>query len=201
MSEEEDLEGHERVVTGLLDLQAKLRGEEASDQAGSRWKPTGIGENLVEIPEPEDLVEIPEASTDEASADPVPGEGPVRTDTGIQVLVTPDPHEAAERERFAPVTTLPTAGVAEDRLAAFSDRLVRLEREVSSVTGRVELVAGPRDERFVDIEQRLIREVASQREDLLHEIDERFDRLETTLLGALHDARTEAADPSDDEPA
>ncbi|MBI3647726.1 MAG: hypothetical protein HY240_03070 [Actinobacteria bacterium] len=54
----------------------------------------------------------------------------------VQILVTPDPVETAERDGFAPVTTLPTTlGVDDARLSSLERRFLQ---EVSSL--RAELL-------------------------------------------------------------
>jgi hypothetical protein len=119
----------------------------------------------------------------------------------VAVLVTPDPDGAAERADFAPVTTLPGIGAAEPKLIALSDRLARIERELSRVTDRTGSGADPRDDRIVALEQRLFHHVGSQRADLLKAIHERFDRLESAIAEALGDVRVGPAVPEGDEPA
>ena len=119
----------------------------------------------------------------------------------VAVLVTPDPDGAAERADFAPVTTLPGIGAAEPKLIALSDRLARIERELSRVTDRAASGADPGDDRIAALEQRLFHHVGSQRADLLQAIHERFDRLESAIAEALGDVRVGPAVPEGDEPA
>ncbi|HEV8565326.1 MAG TPA: hypothetical protein VGR41_10455 [Actinomycetota bacterium] len=197
MADDEDLEAHEQVVTSLHDLQAKLRGE-VVDETPAPADATP-GETIIEIPEAEGPKESLAGWPATPEVDASPEETPEASD--VQVLVTPDPDGAAEREDFAPVTTLPVAGAPEPRLVALSDRLARIEQEMSQVTDRVGSVADPRDDRILALEQRLRHEVGSQRADLLRAIHDRFDRLEATIAEALGDVRVHPDEPDGDEPA
>jgi hypothetical protein len=196
MADDEDLDAHEQVVTSLHDLQAKLRGEVVDETPAADATPA---ETIIDIPEAEDPKESSAGSPATLELDASPEETPESSD--VQVLVTPDPDGAAEREDFAPVTTLPVAGAPEPRLVALSDRLARIEQEMSQVTDRVGSVADPRDDRILALEQRLRHEVGSQRADLLRAIHDRFDRLEATIAEALGDVRVRPDEPDGDEPA
>lgn len=138
--------------------------------------------------EPADVVEIPEAGEED-----------------VAVLVTPDPEDAAEHDEFAPVTTLPIAGAPEPKLVALADRLARIEREVAQLTARGGPSGDHRTDSVVELGQRLLHEVGSQRAQLLREIHERFDRIERAIAEALSDAMRgddpEGDEPEDDEPA
>jgi hypothetical protein len=176
--DDEDRDGNDEVVTSLIDLQSKLRGDGDGDGEG----PDARGA------EPTDVVEIPEAGEED-----------------VAVLVTPDPEDAAEHDEFAPVTTLPIAGAPEPKLVALADRLSRIEREVAQLTTRGEPTGDRRTDGVVALGQRLLHEVGSQRAQLLREIHERFDRIEHAIAEALSDAMrgdaSERDEPEDDEPA
>jgi hypothetical protein len=187
VGDDEDREGHEEV-TSLLDLQAKLRGEAEDDDPESAVLTTEI----IEIPEAGDGESTPPASNGDLSE-------PETSD--VPVLVTPDPEGAAERDEFAPVTTLPVGASTEPRLIALSERLARIEQEMARVTDRAGSTTDPREDRIVVLEQRLLHEVGSQRADLLQMIHDRLDRLETTIAEALRDLRARSDETDGDEPA
>lgn len=195
MADDEDREAHEQVVTSLLDLQAKLRGE-VVEKASEPVEVTTT--EIIEIPEAQDDGEVSAGGAADQAPRASQGEAPDASD--VPVLVTPNPDGAAEHEEFAPVTTLPVAG-AEPKLVALSDRLARIEQKVAQVTDGAGSAADPRDDRIVALEQRLLHEVGSQRADLLHAIHERFDRLEATIAEALGTARVRSGEPEGDEPA
>lgn len=189
MGDDEDREGHEEVVTSLFDLQAKHRGEADEHDPESPVLTTGI-------------IEIPEAGDGEATPPAPPNGGASEPETSdVPVLVTPDPEGAAERDEFAPVTTLPVGASTEPRLIALSERLARIEQEMARVTDRAGSTTDPREDRIVVLEQRLLHEVGSQRADLLQMIHDRLDRLETTIAEALRDLRARSDETDGDEPA
>ena len=190
MGDREDQGSHERVVGTLMDLQSRLRGDEAD--AGSE----------VRDPRGENAVEIPEAGKDAARAEDtetVSTQGEFAPE--VQILITPDPDATAEREGFAPVTTLPTA-VSEDRLSILRDRLARLEETLDAATSHAERLAEEGSARIAALERWLLDEIAAQRAELLSAVEDRFARLEAVLREAFRET-VEMVEPDagGDEPA
>jgi hypothetical protein len=207
VTEKEPFE-HDDVVSSLLDLQRRLRdGEiEVGETAGDGRAPT-----VVEAPSPAHADEVEVAERD------------------LTVLMTPV-HEPEEpdhrpRERVAPVTQLPTSSTGEDRVAALTERLGRLEDELSGVLGSLDRMRGrvaaevtadvasrmvavqhETDERTVrlvsdrmdDVKTRLTGELEEQRKDLAGLLERRMVDMESSLRDAIREAAgvpDDAADP------
>ncbi len=177
---------HEEVVNTLLDLQARLRGEDATSSGVAVQSPAE-----------------PELRVGEADELPV-GEMVSIKEGEIEVLVTPDPADAKTQNGFAPVTQLPTAAAADDRISSLTERLVRLEDELSAFMSKVEQA---RDElvadRAVQLELKLLQEVSSNRAEMLRAIDQGFARLHAAVADAKREVaeRTNGETPQTDEPA
>jgi hypothetical protein len=192
MDEGEGVGGHEQVVTSLLDLQARLRGEERPSPPEAPPEPDERSEadEVVVLPHVEDGSQVPRSSDEPPPTEDTPE---------VQVLTTPDPDEAEERPGFAPVTALHTGAAAEDRLA---DRVSGLEGSIASVEAMAEEREQERSDRMVALEQRLLHEVASQRRELIQAIDDRFAQLDASLREGLAELHLEPASaPEPDEPA
>ncbi len=159
---------HEEVVTSLLDLQRQLRGD---DSAAGEVRPPMATSDLMKAPVALGSEEMSVAEND------------------LRVLMTPprEPGYASEDERlgFAPVTQLPTAasGPSDDRLLAMSERLGRLEDDLSGVLGAIEEIRSD-SVSTVQVEQRLVQEVASTRTDLQRSLEEGFARLQESMARA-----------------
>jgi hypothetical protein len=187
MDEAEGRGAHEHVVTSLLDLQARLRGEQPS-----------VAPSEAQQPAAQDVLVIPDAEAPDADVAVILAEDTSEGgEADIPVLDPPDPSDAEERTEFAPVTPLHGAAAPDDRIAGLADRLSQLERSLASVEARTERNEAERSERLVSLEQRLLHEVASQRRDLIDAIDERFVRLDEALRGGLAQLY---ADPTVEEP-
>ena len=95
---------------------------------------------------------------------------------------------------FAPVTQLPTSGAADDRIAALTARLSRLEFELTGVMAKIDDAREDRiADRVVQLEQRMLHEIASQRADMAMAIESGFQRLESTISEAWREAVAEDA--------
>jgi uncharacterized small protein (DUF1192 family) len=182
--------GHDDVMSSLLDLQARLRGgDAAADESPASTEGAA------------DVARRTTVST--ATPEPVTV---VERDLSILMGATP----ASTSERLAPVTQLPTAAVADDRIAALTQRLSRLEGDLSEVIGALgtmrEEVASDTDERIgavrrevtrtlterLDaVESRVVDELRVQREDLTGLVGERFRSMDERL----HRAIREVAEP------
>jgi hypothetical protein len=175
MGEGEGTDPHEQVVSSLMDLQSRLRGDPPAAP--------GEPEDPAEVDE---LVVVPEAGS-----------------TGPQPLTPPDPNEAEEREGFAPVTALHTGAAPEDRFADLAERLSHLERSLAEVSALAERRENERSDRMIALEQRLLHEVASHRHDLVSAVDDRLARLEEALREGLAELRRDPSivEREPDEPA
>ncbi len=126
------------------------------------------------------------------------------TEGEIEVLMTPDAAAAEPLNGFAPVTQLPTAAAAEDVISSLTERLARLEEELSAFMSKVERA---RDElvadRAVQLELKLLQEVSSNRAEMLRAIDQGFARLHAAVADAKREVaeRTKGVAPQTDEPA
>jgi len=135
---------HEAVVSSLMDLQARLRGDSGRESARHTAVVTKETEDLVRVPEaipssvnlPDDAA--PRTASDELTV--VEGEVTVELNAEQDPLLHLLPDEN-EEGYLAPVTSLhpdvPTA-IADSRLAGLSERLSRLEAELDGVIDRIE---------------------------------------------------------------
>jgi hypothetical protein len=123
---------HEDVMSSLLDLQRRLRGDSST---------LGDAQTVVEAPTP---TSEPSAPVGTIAQDVPPAHPDVVavSEQDLTVFMTPtgssDPE--VEKERFAPVTQLPTSAVADDRVAALAGRLAQLEEDLSGVMGSIQSV-------------------------------------------------------------
>jgi hypothetical protein len=102
----------------------------------------------------------------------------------VHTEAQPEVHTA-----FAPVTKLPTAGNADDRITAITERVSRLESELSGVMTKIEDAREERiADRVVQLEQRLLHEIASQRAEMVTAIESGFERLGATISEAWREA-------------
>ena len=118
---------HEAVVSSLMDLQARLRGDGGQESAHT----------AVVTEETQELVRVPEAMPSSALS-VVEGEVTVElnAEQDPPLLLLPD---GGDDGYLAPVTSLhPGVVVADSRLAGLSERLSRLEAELEGVIGRIE---------------------------------------------------------------
>jgi len=208
--------GHEQVVTSLMDLQARLRGEKPQErreepraEEPSATEPVAV-EDVLRLPDADELPAPPEEPMTEleATAEPQPVEEAVAPVlpvdvTAIEPADVPEEAEEEEEVRFAPVTPLHAGVAGEDRLAGIVERIASLESSIDEVSQRVDRREDERNERLISLEQRLLHEVASQRRDLLAAVDDRFVELDTALRQGLAALHAELPDlPSDEgEPA
>jgi hypothetical protein len=173
---------HDDVMSSLLDLQRRLRGD------GSK-----LGEASTPAPDPS----APPSTT--ITRDPRPADPDVVevSESDLSVLMTPTGPSEPQRDRFAPVTQLPTAAVADGRVSALADRLARLEDDLSGMMGSIEAVN--RDTR-VDVESKvtaLQAELAARIERLQAESEARLQRslaermyaVESRVVGDLREQR------------
>ncbi len=112
-------EAHEEVVSSLLDLQRRLRGE-ADPRDVDAWSG------------------LPPGRRRRRGRPPVPEGGvAVETDTGLGVIAAPEPGPPRGIERAA---ALRSGGPAapEERAAAFEERLLRLERDLDALLASIE---------------------------------------------------------------
>jgi hypothetical protein len=186
---------HDDVLSSLTDLQRRLR--EADEGAASTIvEPHPAQEEPVEVAERDLTVRM------------TPVRGAAESDE-------------EQRERFAPVTQLPTSSGELDRVAALTERLARLERELSGVLGsldsmrvrvaaeatadvvaRVVGIQRETDERTARVvtrrmdavSSRITSELEKQRRDLVDLLDRRMADMKATL----RDAILEAADGLED---
>jgi hypothetical protein len=173
---------HDDVMSSLLDLQRRLRGD------GSK-----LGEASTPAPDPS----APPSTT--ITRDPRPADPDVVevSESDLSVLMTPTGPSEPQRDRFAPVTQLPTSAVADGRVSALADRLARLEDDLSGMMGSIEAVN--RDTR-VDVESKvtaLQAELAARIERLQAESEARLQRslaermyaVESRVVGDLREQR------------
>jgi hypothetical protein len=172
MSDDEAGTQHEEVVTSLLDLQRRLRGDVGATPDGA----VPIAE------EGSDPLPMPRSTTI------------VVQEADLQVLMTADadedlpagtgarPHD--ERWVVPPVTSFPISSSApldpERGVGELQERLERVEGALSEVRGSVERLevdaetAHPAQAAILD-------EISAQRDELRNAIDEGFRRLQETL--------------------
>jgi hypothetical protein len=189
---------HDDVVSSLTDLQRRLR--EADGRAASTIvEPHPAQEEQVEVAEQDMIVRM------------------------TSVRQAPESDEE-RRERFAPVTQLPTSSGGLDRVAALTERLSRLERELSGVLGsldsmRVRVAAEATadvaarmvgiqretDERTASVvtrrmdavSSRITSELEEQRADLVDLLDRRMADMKVTLRDAILEAAQGLEDGSE----
>jgi hypothetical protein len=143
---------HDEVLLSLTDLQRRLR--EADGHAASTIvEPHPAQEEPVEVAERDLTVRM-------ASVREAPGS------------------DEEHRERFAPVTQLPTSSGGSDRVAALTDRLSRLERELSGVLGSL-------DSMRVRVAAEATADVAARMVGIQRQTDERTARLVTRRMDAV----------------
>ena len=207
MTEDESFE-HGEVVSSLMDLQRRLRGDagaaEPRDDAPRAATPVRTVSPPIEAPAPPGTVAVSE-----------PG-------LTVQMAPTDPPTDAEPRvprpdveERFAPVTQLPTTTAGEDRLTGLAQRLGRLENDLSGVLGSIESmrsdvttavtshvaermtatqheddarIARIVAERLDAVSKRLSAEVVLQRRQLAALLEQRIEDVEESLRDAIHEA-------------
>jgi hypothetical protein len=114
-------EYQEEVLTGLLDLQAELRGDEPEPhdepaKASSEEEPVGEV-----IAEPEDAVVVSEGD--------------------VTVSLSPAASSSGSPSSGSPVSGSPSTGLGvNERLAALHERLAQLEYDLAGVTKRIERI-------------------------------------------------------------
>jgi hypothetical protein len=242
MSDDETIE-HGEVVSSLLDLQRRLRGDPGAPQpsadAPRSATPVATTSPPVEAPRTAETVEISEPDlTVLTTPEAVPRPDEPQTDqpqvyeseiyqpqisqpqiyqprTDEPRTVRPDPVVPAEVERFAPVTQLPTSTAGDDRLSGLSQRLSRLEDDLSGVLGSIEsmrsdvtssvtsniaerMTAAQREddariarivaERMDAVSKRLSAEVVLQRRQLAALLEQRIGTVEESLRDAINEA-------------
>ena len=151
---------HEAVVSSLMDIQARLRGDGTDGFAATR--------TTVEAADPQDLIRVPDAAPAFVNLPDgaVPAVAPqvlsvVEDDVTVEVT-------ADEDHRFAP---------ADSRLAALTERLARLELELDGVIGQIEKVDPTRIDRLEAVQE----ELDSRTEDLKATIDSHFTDLQRSI--------------------
>jgi uncharacterized protein YhaN len=151
---------HDDVVSSLTDLQRRLR------EADGRAAPT--------IVQPH-----PEAPTQVGSVEVA------EPDLTVRMMPVHDSHDLGHerRERFAPVTQLPTASAGTDRVAPLTERLSRLERELSGVLGSL-------DSMRVRVAAEATADVAARMVSIQRETDERTARIVTHRMDTVSDRIT-----------
>jgi hypothetical protein len=164
---------HQAVVSSLLDLQARLRGDGAGG-AAEQAAPEG---SAVDVADPQDAVRVPEAAPifvnfPDGAVTPVSSESvsvaegdviiEVASDEGRLASTEPDAEEidapvtqlflAADVPGPVELTESPEAADVPDaprdtRLADLTERLARLEHELEGVLGKLEQLAPARPDR------------------------------------------------------
>ena len=149
---------HDDVMSSLTDLQRRLR------EADVPVEPT--------------VVE-PHATEDEAPVEVA------ERDLTVRMTAAHERHELGRdrAERFAPVTQLPTASTGSDRVAALTERLSRLERELSGVLGSL-------DSMRVRVAAEATADVAARMVSIQHEVDARTARVVTHRMDTVSDRIT-----------
>ena len=185
MTEKESFE-HGEVVSGLLDLQRRLRGGDP-----------------VEPPSETPIAGGPVRTASEQRTAERPAESVTVSESDVSVLMSPSagpqtgpsPAAPAQAERFAPVTQLPTTAAGDDRVAALAQRLSRLEDDLSGVLGSIESIKGDVAESLAtDVDARMIavqREVEARAARIL---TERMDTISTRVSGELGAQRRDIAE-------
>jgi hypothetical protein len=180
---------HEDVISSLLDLQRRLRDD------GSK-----LGEASTPVPDPS----APPATTITRDPRPADPDAVAVSEPDLSVLMTPRGPSEPERDRFAPVTQLPTSAAPDGRVSALADRLARLEDDLSGMMGSIEAVGRDGRDGRVDVESRvtaLQAELAARIERLQAESEARLQRsvaermyaVESRLVGELREQRDRLA--------
>jgi hypothetical protein len=173
MSDDELGTEHEEVVTSLLDLQRRLRGDEDATPEGASPLEDKGSDPL--RPPPSSTIVVEEADLQILMTAGADDDRPIGTGAGI--------HD--ERWVVPPVTSFPIGSSAwadaEGGVVELQDRLERVEDDLSEVRGSVEgLKVDAETARAA--EAAILDEVSAQREELRHAIDEGFRRLQETLV-------------------
>jgi hypothetical protein len=184
---------HEEVVTSLLDLQARLRGDGGEDTTTQTAVHTDEPQEVVRVPDagpvfvnmPEDGLKTHELET-ETEADT---EALSVVEDDLTVAVEPDEERLLEvisdesEGHVAPVTPLHPASTlgADARLAALSERLSHLESELDGVIDRIATVDPARLDRLEGIHD----ELAVQQQRLQAAIDSHFSELQRSIAERL----------------
>jgi hypothetical protein len=179
MTEKEPFE-HDAVMSSLTDLQRRLReaGEhEEGDEARGEVVGEGAAPTIVETEAP-DTVAV--------------------TERDLTVVMTPAPEPERpgleRRERFAPVAQLPTASTGEDRVAVLSERLARLEDELSGVLGSLDSMRGRvAAEVTADVAGRMVAIQHETDERTVRIVSDRMDAVSTRVTGELEEQRKDLA--------
>jgi hypothetical protein len=215
MTEKESFE-HGEVVSGLLDLQRRLRG---GDPAGDVPAKAPVARTQVRTVEERRAAEPP-AQTER------PAETVAVSEPDVSVRMSPaaEPSGPTRSEHFAPVTQLPTTAAGDDRMTALAQRLSRLERDLSGVLGSIETIKGDVavslatdvEARMVAVQQevearaaralaermdvistRVSGELGAQRRDIAEILEERIRNMETALRDTIREAAETGVDPDD----
>ena len=171
---------HEAVVSSLLDLQARLRGDLREEDAAQIAVDADDTSELVRVPEAMPIfVNLPDGSIPAPTSDALTV---IEDDLIVEVTTDDDRRLDApsdEEGYFAPVTALhPVATVPDDaRLAALTERLSRLETELDGVIGRIDKVDPERIERLESVHA----ELGVQHEGLKAKIDSHFTDLQHSI--------------------
>lgn len=185
MSEET---AHEAVVSSLMDLQARLRGDGHEVAATQTAVDADETQELVRVPEAMPMfVDLLDGSIPAPSSDALTV---VEDDLTVEVTMDEDRlfHVLSDdQERyFPPVTPLHRVATApaDSRLAALTERLARLEAELDRVIGRIEKVDPERIERLEAVHD----ELGVQHEGLKAKIDSHFTDLQHSIDQRLRGA-------------
>ena len=216
MTEKESFE-HGEVVSGLLDLQRRLRGGDLTDADAPAEAPVAGG---------------PVRTVEQRRAAERPAETVTVSESDVSVLISPSaepqtgpsPAAPARPERFAPVTQLPTTAAGDDRVAALAQRLSRLEQDLSGVLGSIESIKGDVEvslatdvdarmialqqkvedraarilvERMDTISTRVSGELGAQRRDIAEILEQRIRNMEAALRDTIREAAETGVDPDD----
>lgn len=172
---------HEAVVSSLMDLQARLRGDDGDVAADRTAVDSGDPQDLVRVPEaqpifvnaPDGPLPPPAAQTLSVIEDDVVIEVDADEDEPLRLL------KDGEEGHLAPVTSLnPDSTTSTDtRVAALSDRLARLESNLEGVIDRIDKVDPVRIERL----EAVYDELGVQHEGLKAKIDSHFTDLQRAI--------------------
>jgi uncharacterized protein YhaN len=212
MTDDETIE-HGEVVSSLLDLQRRLRGDPGAPQrspdAPPSETPVATASPPIDAPRSAETVEISEPDvTVLTTPEMVPRPDEPR-------IVQPEPTIPIPTERFAPVTQLPTSTAGDDRLSGLVQRLTRLEDDLSGVLGSIEsmrtdvttsvtsdiaerMTSAQRQDdariarivadRMDAVSKRLSAEIVLQRRQLAALLEQRIGTVEESLRDAINEA-------------